>query len=284
VTDSSESTSTTARSSRLRFGGRVAAFGAAAALAATGAVAAFPGIANAAPPSIRVVAATCTAGHWHIHWALNNNHAEIMTITSENVTGAVNQGLAFTPSPVPDNTVTNAFETIPAATTGTLTAHVTYHYPLSLNVGATADWAVGDSQGGAVTIVNNCTPTVSLAVAPTSVTPGSNVNVSGQCQANTSGVAYTSAFVDSPPTFDFAGLGAVPFTTDATGHFTVPATVATTTAPGTYQVSARCGGGNIGVTADLTVVAPTPNPTITPATPTVTFVDPPVKAVPAFTG
>ena len=214
MTDSTETSSSPARSARLRFGGRVAAFGAAAALAATGAVAAFPGVAHAAPPSTRVVAASCFSGHWHIHWPVNNNHPQVMTIVSEDVTGAVNQGLTFAPNPVPANTVTNAFDTIPAATTGSITAHVTYQYHPSLNVATKTDWVIGDTEGGAVTVTNNCTPGVSLSVSPTSATAGSNVTVTGQCEANTSGFAISAGFVDSPPTFDFAGVGAVPFTTD----------------------------------------------------------------------
>jgi hypothetical protein len=107
-----------------------------------------------------------------------------------------------------------------------------------------------------------------VAVSPTTVSPGGTTTVSGTCEADTTGFAMSAAFVHDA-THDFAGVGAVPFTTDGNGHFSVTATVATTTASGSYPVSIRCGGGSLGVTATLTVG---------PAAAT------PVPAQPTFTG
>ena len=107
-----------------------------------------------------------------------------------------------------------------------------------------------------------------VAVSPSTVSPGGSTTVSGTCEADSSGFAMSTAFVHDA-THDFAGVGAVPFTTDASGHFSVTATVATTTASGSYPVSIRCGGGVLAVGATLTVG---------PAAAT------PVPAQPTFTG
>jgi hypothetical protein len=51
---------------------------------------------------------------------------------------------------------------------------------------------------------------------------------------------------------EFAGVGAVFVAVDSTGHFT-RAVVLKTVPSGVYSVSGRCGGGNLGVEATLTV-------------------------------
>jgi hypothetical protein len=107
-----------------------------------------------------------------------------------------------------------------------------------------------------------------VVVSPSTVSPGGTTTVSGTCEADSTGFALSTAFVHDA-THDFAGVGAVPFTTDASGHFSVTATVAATAASGTYAVSIRCGGGTLGVSATLTV---------SPAVAT------PVPAQPTFTG
>src|SRR5207253_9229773 len=53
---------------------------------------------------------------------------------------------------------------------------------------------------------------------------------------------------------EFAGTGATTAQADAAGNFTTTVTLTTSVAPGTYDISGRCGGGNLGVTATLTVV------------------------------
>lgn len=96
------------------------------------------------------------------------------------------------------------------------------------------------------------TPT--LAVHPSSVTAGGSVQVTGSCEANTSGFAISHAFLHDA-SHDFAGVGAAPFSTNAAGKFTVTAQVPASIAAGSYPITARCGGGNLGVTATLTVTA-----------------------------
>jgi hypothetical protein len=95
-----------------------------------------------------------------------------------------------------------------------------------------------------------------IQVSPTSQQAGGSVRVTGTCEANTSGFALSHAFLHDS-THDFAGVGAAPFTTNATGGFAVTAQIPSSIPAGTYKVSARCGGGNIGVTANLVVTPPT---------------------------
>ena len=80
------------------------------------------------------------------------------------------------------------------------------------------------------------------------------MTVTGQCGAESSGFVISKAFFHDS-NHDFAGLGAVYFTTDASGAFTTHPVVATTTAPGDYTIGARCGGGNLGIQLHLTVTA-----------------------------
>lgn len=109
------------------------------------------------------------------------------------------------------------------------------------------------------------TPT--LAVHPGSVSAGGSVQVTGSCEANTTGFAISHAFLHDAG-HDFAGVGAASFNTNAAGTFSVTAQVPASTAAGSYTISARCGGGNLGVTATLTVTAAagsTAAPTAVPA-------------------
>jgi hypothetical protein len=107
-------------------------------------------------------------------------------------------------------------------------------------------------------------PVASLRVSPGTAQAGGSVQVSGRCEANTSGFALSHAFLHDS-THDFAGVGAVAFTTNAAGSFAATATIPVSITPGSYLVSARCGGGNIGVTATLVVTAPSAQPTRVPA-------------------
>lgn len=93
-----------------------------------------------------------------------------------------------------------------------------------------------------------------LAVHPGTVAAGGSAQVTGSCEANTTGFAISHAFLHDA-SHDFAGVGAAPFSTNAAGMFSVTAQVPSSIAAGSYTVTARCGGGNLGVTATLTVTA-----------------------------
>lgn len=94
----------------------------------------------------------------------------------------------------------------------------------------------------------------SLRVTPTTVAAGRTVTVSGSCEANTNGFVISPAFLKDA-THEFAGQGAVAFTTGAAGTFTTHPVIAAATAPGNYVITARCGGGNLGLEAHLTVTS-----------------------------
>jgi hypothetical protein len=103
-----------------------------------------------------------------------------------------------------------------------------------------------------------------LHVAPTSVPAGGSVQVTGSCEPSTQGFAISHAFLHDA-THEFAGVGAAPFTTSASGTFSVAAEIPSRTPPGSYDVTARCGGGNLGITVALTVTAASGPPTAVPA-------------------
>jgi hypothetical protein len=97
---------------------------------------------------------------------------------------------------------------------------------------------------------------VSLTLHASRVTQGGSVTVSGRCEPSTAGDVISRAFRHDT-THDFAGVGAVSFTTSTSGTFSVVARIPSSRALGTYQVTARCGGGNLGISRRLTVTART---------------------------
>ena len=101
-----------------------------------------------------------------------------------------------------------------------------------------------------------------ITVTPSTVSTGGQVTVSGDVLANGSpGCTVPGDVTLVSPAFDglgeFAGVGATIATADASGNFTTTVTLSPSVAPGTYEITGRCGGGNLGVSAALTV-APTP--------------------------
>src|SRR3954466_3943416 len=87
-----------------------------------------------------------------------------------------------------------------------------------------------------------------LTVTPSSIAAGGSVNVTGNCEPNSSGTAMAPGFLKEA-THDFAGVGAVTFTSAAAGNFSAAAQIPATRSPGSYKVTARCGGGNLGLEA-----------------------------------
>ena len=101
-----------------------------------------------------------------------------------------------------------------------------------------------------------------IVVNPSSVPAGGQVTVSGDVLANGQpGCTVPGDVTLISPAFaglgEFAGVGATIATADASGNFTTTVTLSPSVGPGTYTVTGRCGGGNLGVSASLTV-APTP--------------------------
>jgi hypothetical protein len=91
----------------------------------------------------------------------------------------------------------------------------------------------------------------SLGVSPARVVAGGTVRVTGHCDRNTSGFVLSDAFLRDA-THEFAGVGAVPVTTDAAGDFSAEAHIPVDRR-GAYPVYGRCGGGNLGISTTLVV-------------------------------
>lgn len=92
----------------------------------------------------------------------------------------------------------------------------------------------------------------SISVSPSAAPAGSTVHISGsipvkKCPAS-DGATITSDAALFPPD----GFGPTA-TRDSQGAFAVDYTVPASTPPGNYTLGLRCGGGNVGVSATLTV-------------------------------
>ncbi len=176
--------------------------------------------------------------------------------------------------------------------TGTFTATTTISrskpagtYPIFLRCG-------GSPIGGATLVVRAApiAPPASVRVSPSSVAAGGTVTLSGSVGPDSAGsecatrvTLISKAFVH---THDFAGVPAVFAAVKSDGTFTATTTIPSTRAAGTYTVTGRCGGGNLGVSATLVVrAAPTAT---TPAPVAPGAMGPPVTqppmAAPAVTG
>jgi hypothetical protein len=98
-----------------------------------------------------------------------------------------------------------------------------------------------------------------INVSPSSVAVGGQVTVSGDVLANGQpGCEVPGDVTLISPAFqglgEFAGEGAITAPADSSGNFSVTATLPATTGPGTYEITGRCGGGNLGVSATLEVL------------------------------
>ena len=140
-------------------------------------------------------------------------------------------------------------------------------YPVNLRCG-------GSTVGAGTVVVQEAHTT--LQVSPRSVVAGDSVTVSGSLPPApgsdcATGVTLLSrAFVG---TQEFAGVPAIVAAVKADGSFTVTTRIPSSKAAGTYTISGRCGGGNIGASAALVVraaPAPTTKPAPAPPAPSVT--------------
>ena len=94
----------------------------------------------------------------------------------------------------------------------------------------------------------------SLTVSPSMVEAGHAVKVKGNADGCPVGDAVTilsRAFVH---THDFAGVPAIFARVRTGGKFAVRTTIPVHKKQGRYTITARCGGGNLGVVAHLRVV------------------------------
>jgi len=96
-------------------------------------------------------------------------------------------------------------------------------------------------------------PRTALTVAPTSVRPGQTVLVQGVAGGCTAGDTVTILSHAFAAVHSFAGVPAALAEVGAAGRFSAHAAIPTSRQPGTYLITARCGGGNLGVSAKLRV-------------------------------
>jgi hypothetical protein len=110
------------------------------------------------------------------------------------------------------------------------------------------------------------TPPVAVHASPNPVLAGHTVTLSGsigQDQAGSecaTGVKLLSRAFDSNQ--DFAGVPALGATVRPNGTFTATTTIPRSKAAGSYAVTGRCGGGNLGVSATLVIRAAATTPPI----------------------
>jgi hypothetical protein len=140
----------------------------------------------------------------------------------------------------------------------------------------------GSPLGGATLVVRAAptTPPASIQVSPSSIVAGHTITLSGSVGPNSAdsecatGVTLISkAFVH---THDFAGLPAVGAAVNSGGAFTATTTIPRSKPAGTYTITGRCGGGNLGVSARLVVRAAAVSPSPVPAPVATTPTGPPV--------
>ena len=112
-----------------------------------------------------------------------------------------------------------------------------------------------------------------MTASPSSVTAGDSVTVAGSAAPGCSNGAQVTllsrAFAGQG---EFAGVPAVTATVDANSNFSRRVVISSSVSPGTYSITGRCGGGNLGVQATLTVTAGGTTPATTAVTPTTSSV------------
>lgn len=140
-------------------------------------------------------------------------------------------------------------------------------FPIHLRCG-------GSTVGGGTLVVQEAHST--LQVSPRSVTAGDSVTVSGWLPPAPGSECATGVTLLSKAfggTKEFAGVPAIVATVKADGSFAAVTRIPGSKAAGTYTISGRCGGGNIGASAALVVraaPAPTTKPAAAPPAPSVT--------------
>jgi hypothetical protein len=94
----------------------------------------------------------------------------------------------------------------------------------------------------------------SITVNPSTVTPGDTVTISGNVPVDACTASDPAQLTSTADLFPPDGFGPQA-PRDASGDFTTTYAIPASIAPGTYSIGIRCGGGNVGVTADLQVAA-----------------------------
>jgi hypothetical protein len=98
-------------------------------------------------------------------------------------------------------------------------------------------------------------PLTSIAVSPSHVHRGHRVTISGNADGCTVGSQVTIISRAFAHAHEFASMPAVFAMVKSGGKFKISPRIPSTRHVGSYGVSARCGGGNLGVTATIHVIA-----------------------------
>jgi hypothetical protein len=97
-----------------------------------------------------------------------------------------------------------------------------------------------------------------LHVKPKKVHAGQKVRVFGNAAGCPAGDKVTLISHAFPKTHKFAGVPAVLTPVKAGGSFSRRVRIPSSKKPKRYTITARCGGGNLGITRKLRVLAPLP--------------------------
>jgi len=95
---------------------------------------------------------------------------------------------------------------------------------------------------------------INLTLTPSHVHRGSSVAIRGHADGCPRGDTVTILSRAFPATHNFAGVPAVYAPVGAAGAFHTSTTIPRARRVGRYTVTARCGGGNLGVAPVLTVL------------------------------
>jgi hypothetical protein len=95
-----------------------------------------------------------------------------------------------------------------------------------------------------------------MHVKPKKVHAGERTRVFGDAGGCTPGNQVTLISRAFPKTHEFAGVPAVFAKVKADGSYSKRVRIPKSKAPKRYSISARCGGGNLGVTRKVRVLAP----------------------------
>lgn len=96
----------------------------------------------------------------------------------------------------------------------------------------------------------------SLHVRPSRVVAGATVRVYGNAGACPRGDTVTLLSPAFSSAHEFAGVNAIFARVGSHGSYSTTTTIPSSRAAGHYRVGGRCGGGNLGVSATLSVIAP----------------------------
>jgi hypothetical protein len=128
---------------------------------------------------------------------------------------------------------------------------VTVRSVLSVACAALIATIASGSNGGASV---RAAPASSLTLTPTHVRPGGTVRIRGSAVGCPSGDAVFVLSRAFRATNSFAGVPAVVTLVRRDGSFRAATVIPAARKPGRYRVTARCGGGNLGVLRILTIL------------------------------